>query len=67
MSLRSFHILFILTAMALLGFLGWWSGSRAWAGENGQNSVLAAFSIAGLVAGVPYLAWFIKKTRSLSP
>ncbi len=52
MSLRSFHILLITAALALLAFLG------AWAGARGQHAVAAA-AIGGLALGLPYLYWFM--------
>jgi hypothetical protein len=66
MSLKSFHVFFIVTALALLAFLGWWSGSRVLEGHNGQNKGLAACAVLGLAVGVAYLGWFLRKYRHLS-
>ena len=65
MSLKHFHIFFILTALGLLGFLGYWSGSRFYQGENGANLALALCAVAGLAVGIPYLGWFIRKAQKL--
>lgn len=65
MSLRSVHVLFIVTALGLLAFLGYWSGLRVWHGENSMSLPMAVASAAGLGLGIPYLGWFIKKTKSL--
>ena len=65
MSLRSFHIFFIVTALGLLGFLVYWSGSRVAQGQDGSLTALAVCAGAGLLAGIPYLGWFIRKTRAL--
>lgn len=62
MSLRSFHIFFILTALALLGFVSWWSGQRLWRGEDGVHTALFACGVLGLALGGPYLGWFLKKS-----
>lgn len=64
-SLRTIHILFILTALGLLGFMAYWSGNRVFQGQDGVNKALLAVSVLGLATGVPYLGWFIKKTKSL--
>ena len=64
MGLKSFHILFIVASLGLLGFMAWWSGQRWLSGENGASLALAAASAAGLAFGVPYLGWFVKKSRS---
>lgn len=52
MSLRSFHILLITTALALSAFLA------AWAAARGQQALFAA-AVAGLAFGLPYLYWFL--------
>lgn len=52
MSLRSFHILLITTALALLAFLGAWAAARA-------QHALGAAAAAGLAIGLPYLYWFM--------
>lgn len=67
MSLRSFHILFILASLGLMAFLGGWAGLRLLGGEDGCNVVLGGASAAGLAAGVPYLLWFIRRTRLPRP
>lgn len=54
MSLRSFHILLITTALALLAFLG------AWAGARGRYA-LGAAAVCGLAFGLPYLYWFMSR------
>lgn len=64
MSLRSFHIVFVVTALALLAFLAAWSGQRAFSGEGAAYAVLAAAAGLGLAAGFPYLNWFLSKGRA---
>ena len=63
MSLRAFHILFIVVSLALMGFLAWWSGERLLRGENGLSWALASVSFLGLAVGLPYLGWFIRKIQ----
>lgn len=55
MSLRSFHIVLIAVALALLAFLA------SWAAGHGDRA-LAGSAAAGLAVGLPYLYWFIGRT-----
>lgn len=55
MSLRSFHVLLIASALALMAFLG------AWAGAKGHHGLVLAAG-AGLAAGLPYLYWFLGRS-----
>lgn len=52
MSLRHFHIFFIILALAVTAFLAAWSGMRGF-------PVLCAVGAAGLALGLPYLYWFL--------
>lgn len=61
MSLRSFHIVFIVTALGLLAFLTAWAGRRVLAGADGADAALALASLTGLAVGLPYLLWFLRK------
>lgn len=65
MSLRSVHVVFIVAALSLLAFLGYWSGIRVYHGENSANRALAVFSAAGVAVGIPYLGWFLRKSKTL--
>lgn len=64
MGLRSFHVFFIVTALALLAFVAWWSGQRVADGTDSGSLALMIAAAAGLAAGVPYLGWFLKKSRT---
>lgn len=64
MSLRSFHIVFVVAALALLAFLAAWSGQRAYSGEGLGYALLALGAGTGLAAGFPYLNWFLAKGRA---
>ena len=65
MSLRSFHVFFITVALGLLLFMAWWSGTRVMSGHNGQSLAMVICAGAGLLAGLPYLAWFLRKTKQV--
>jgi hypothetical protein len=64
MSLKSFHVFFILAALGLLGFTAWWSSQRVAAGLDHGSLAIELCSIAAFVAGVPYLGWFLRKART---
>ena len=60
MSLRSFHILFIAVVIVFMAFFTLWFGRLIMHGH--EEFILLGFAAgAGLVAGIPYLAWFIGK------
>ena len=65
MSLRSFHVFFITVALGLLLFMTYWSGTRVLAGQNGTSLAMVICAGAGLLAGFPYLAWFLRKTKQV--
>ena len=65
MSLRTVHILFILTALGLMAFVAYWAGSRVLHGEDGTAKALLLCASCALLAGIPYLGWFIRKTKTL--
>ena len=63
MSLKHFHIFFIVAAAGLMGFLAYWSSQRAFLGD-GSWSVVPLFG-AGLAGGLSYLRWFLRRHRAL--
>ena len=63
MSLKSFHILFIAVSLGLMGFLTYWSGTRVMHGQDGLAHGLLIFGVCGLLVGIPYLGWFVRKMR----
>ena len=65
MSLKSFHMFFIATALSLLAFTTYWSGARVLEGEDHGLMLMAVFSAVAFTAGIPYLVWFYKKSRTL--
>lgn len=59
MSLRHFHIFFIVTALALCAFLGAWATQGIMDSPTGQDWGLAVCGGVGLLMGIPYLRWFL--------
>jgi hypothetical protein len=67
MSLKAFHLVFITLAIALVLWLGWWAvGEARLTGEGGWWG-LAALCLVAAVGLVVYEAWFLRKTRGVSP
>lgn len=59
MSLRSFHIVFIVAALGMSLFLAVWSLRRALGAGDFENFAVAGAALAALCAGFPYLYWFL--------
>lgn len=64
MSLKAFHVFFILAALSLLAFTAVWSGHRVAQGLDSGSLAIAIASCAAFAAGVPYLGWFLRKSRT---
>jgi hypothetical protein len=64
MSLKHFHLFFIACSEALMGFLARWSFAQRAAGLPDSGGAIVA--IAGAVAGLAYLSWFVRHYRTLS-
>lgn len=63
MSLKSFHVIFIVASISLMTFLTVW----AWRmGQVGQPQIgLMMCGSAGFAAALGYLGWFLKRYRYL--
>jgi hypothetical protein len=63
MSLKAFHLVFILASIALSTLVGFWGLLRSNEGVSLLLGVIGVLSAAGLTV---YLGWFVKKLRNLS-
>jgi hypothetical protein len=63
MSLKAFHLVFILACIALCTLLGIWGLLRSNDGVTVGLGVGGVFAAAGLTV---YLGWFVKKLRNVS-
>ena len=61
MSLRAFHIFFIIVSSLLAVFGG------VWMLQQHKPAALAAASFVGGAVLMVYLVWFIRKSRDLTP
>ncbi len=66
MSLKAFHLVFIIASFALaLGFGVW--ALREWrAGEGGSYAAMGIGSLVVAVAIIPYSIWFLRKLKRVS-
>lgn len=65
MSLRTFHIFFILVSSTWCGWFAYWAFNASRDGRGGFW--LGASALAGLAVLVPYLRWFLRKYRRAAP
>ncbi|MGH7198896.1 MAG: hypothetical protein ACREH5_09200 [Candidatus Omnitrophota bacterium] len=63
MSLRAVHVIVILFSIAITLFFGFWAMADYRTSVNSANLYWGIASLAGGTALIPYLVWFILKTR----
>ncbi len=61
MSLRAFHIFFIVLAVAMCAATGWLGWREYEVTSSGEVLTIAAVSVASGVALSAYLGWFLKR------
>jgi hypothetical protein len=66
MSLKAFHVVFILISIVLTAWFGWWSVSSYRNTADVSNLVMGVFSFIGMVLLVLYFRWFLKKLKNES-
>jgi hypothetical protein len=66
MSLRAFHLLFIVMSVILTAFFAAWAFGEYRAGQSLAYAVTAVASLAAGIGLIVYLAAFMKKTKRLS-
>jgi hypothetical protein len=66
MSLRAFHLLFIVMSVILTAFFAAWAFGEYRAGQNLTYALTAVASLAAGIGLIVYLAAFMKKTKRLS-
>lgn len=59
MSLRAFHRVFIVAALATLGFSAWWAAGFGPSGE--ALPWMLWLSLGGAAALAPYFVWHLRK------
>jgi hypothetical protein len=64
-SLKAFHVLFILLSIVLSGGFGCWSLERHSATREILYLFFAGMSFSGAVLLIVYLIWFLSKMRSV--
>jgi hypothetical protein len=66
MSLRAFHILFIVLSVMLTAFFAAWAGGQYEAAHNAGYIVVAAAALGSGVGLCVYMTKFVRKTRRMS-
>ena len=66
MSLKSFHIVFIVAALVLSAGFGWWGAADYLETGDKASLWMGIISLVVAVAIVPYSIWFLRKTRKVS-
>jgi hypothetical protein len=66
MSLKAFHVFFMLVSILMLAAFGVW-GIQDWrASSNGAHLALGVVSLQGSVLLIWYFTWFLKKLKGFS-
>ena len=66
MSLKAFHLVFIIASILLAFAFGIWAGVAFFKGEGVINLIVALVSIGAGVGLIFYERYFLKKTKNLS-
>jgi len=67
MSLKGFHVVFVLASISLAVLVAWWSMTTpAAVAESSWYSAMGIFFILAAVGLVGYLAYFLRRFRAFS-
>ena len=66
MSLKAFHVVFIIVSILLAAWFGWWSVNSYRNTAEVSHLVMGAFSFIGMIVLVFYFRWFLKKLKNES-
>lgn len=66
MSLKAFHLVFIVASIVLAFGFGIWAGVAFFKGEGVLNLIVALASVGAGVGLIFYERYFLKKTKNLS-
>ncbi len=66
MSLKAFHIVFVIASIAMSAFVGWWGILDYRSNGNLVNLTVGVVSIVSGCVLVWYSTWFIRKIRGMS-
>jgi len=66
MSLKAFHIAFIVISILFTGLFGVWGIYDFFASGSVENLLMGVFSLGLAVALIIYSSWFLKKLKNVS-
>ena len=66
MSLKAFHIVFIVAALLVSAGFGLWGANDYLQNGDAGSLWMGLISLVVAVAIVPYASWFLRKTRKVS-
>jgi len=66
MSLKAFHVVFIIASIILTGWFGWWGVDTYRHTAEISTLMMGIASLVGTVVLIIYFRWFLKKLRNES-
>ena len=66
MSLKAFHVVFVVVSTLLMTGIGAWSLRRFMSEGGGTSLLMGLLALAAAIALVVYGVWFLKKTKGVS-
>lgn len=66
MSLKAFHVFFMVVCTVFLAGFAWWGLNDGLHGGSAVNLAMGAGSAAGCIGLAFYSRWFIRKTKHVS-
>ena len=66
MSLKAFHVVFIIISIVLTAWFGWWGVNSYRNSADVSHLVMGVLSIVGMVVLIIYFRWFLKKLKNES-
>lgn len=66
MSLKAFHVFFIVISIILTGWFAWWGVMSYRNAGDGMHLAMGILSLVGMILLVFYFRWFMKKLKNES-
>lgn len=66
MSLKAFHVFFIVISIILTGWFAWWGVASYRNSGEGMHLAMGLLSLVGMLLLVFYFRWFLRKLKNES-